>query len=248
MSNYDPYEASYINYIFSFDESIHFKPNLTDMFRKLNQYNAEIEYNINQQWPQLPLNSQPQLALNYQSQLPIQHHLPTQHQLHTQHSSYTQSELDLIQQPETKGSESDNKAAYYVYLLQSLSNPKKTYIGYTIDPVRRLRQHNGEISGGAERTKYARPWKMICYVTGFPNSKTALQFEWLNNHAKKMGLKQRNGVRGRIKTICDALQRPRFASTSPPTVSMKLYIVWLTRDNYTLPKKIKHCEEVHLTR
>lgn len=136
--------------------------------------------------------------------------------------------------------------AYYVYLLQSLSNPKKTYIGYTIDPVRRLRQHNGEITGGAERTKYARPWKMICYVTGFPNSKTALQFEWLNNHAKKMGLTQRNGVKGRIKTICDALQKPRFASTSPPTESMQLYIVWLTRDNYTLPKKIKNCTEVNL--
>lgn len=155
----------------------------------------------------------------------------------------------IISNPTPSDTRKDNTQkyqSYYVYLLQSINNERKTYIGYTIDPVRRLRQHNGEIMGGAKKTKDARPWRMICYVTGFPNSRTALQFEWLNNHAKKMGLKQRNGVKGRIKTMCDALQRHKFASTSPPTSSMQLYFVWLTYDKYTLPKKFKYCTEINL--
>ena len=95
---------------------------------------------------------------------------------------------------------------YHVYLLQSISNPRKTYIGYTVNPKRRIRQHNGEIEGGAWKTYRARPWKMICYITGFPDSRTALQFEWCNNHPKQMKLTRRNGVKGRIKTLHQALQ------------------------------------------
>ena len=38
------------------------------------------------------------------------------------------------------------KCKYYVYLLKStVSN--RTYVGYTVNIKRRLRQHNGEIKG-----------------------------------------------------------------------------------------------------
>ncbi len=44
---------------------------------------------------------------------------------------------------------------YGCYLLES-KNPKgkgRTYVGFTVNPRRRIRQHNGEIVNGAHKTK-----------------------------------------------------------------------------------------------
>lgn len=53
----------------------------------------------------------------------------------------------------------------------------RTYIGATPDVDRRLRQHNGELAGGAAATR-GRRWERICHVAGFPDHRAALQFEW----------------------------------------------------------------------
>lgn len=73
------------------------------------------------------------------------------------------------------------------YLLRSL-NPQanrfggRTYIGFTVNPERRVKQHNGILTQGAYRTKKWRPWEMVMLVTGFADQRTALQFEWTWQH------------------------------------------------------------------
>ena len=118
----------------------------------------------------------------------------------------------------------DNKSKHYCYLLKSI-NPiysRRTYIGYTIDPFRRIRQHNGEIVGGAKRTQKARPWKIICYISGFTTQRIALQFEWVNNHPKI----KRWGINGRLTTLAETLTMKRWTSNSPLSSSMFFTIHW----------------------
>lgn len=55
---------------------------------------------------------------------------------------------------------------YCCYLLTSLKEKCElhTYIGFTVHPQRRIRQHNGELVNGARQTAKKRPW----YVPGKP--------------------------------------------------------------------------------
>jgi predicted GIY-YIG superfamily endonuclease len=58
-----------------------------------------------------------------------------------------------------------------------VSETGRTYVGFTTNLERRLRQHNQELSGGAKATK-GQIWKRILSVAGFPSQQAALQFEW----------------------------------------------------------------------
>jgi len=67
---------------------------------------------------------------------------------------------------------------WYVYVLVSTSS-KRTYVGITKDPDNRLREHNGEIVGGAKATRPWRPW-VIGRLYGPLDSKSeALKLEHL---------------------------------------------------------------------
>ena len=50
---------------------------------------------------------------------------------------------------------------YYVYLLQSESNPEQRYVGFSSDLKKRLRVHN---SGGSVHTSKYRPWCLAGYT------------------------------------------------------------------------------------
>ena len=113
-----------------------------------------------------------------------------------------------------------------VYLITSASTGR-TYIGYTCNPERRIRQHNGEIVGGAKYTRSGRPWHFVCYITGFADQSTALQYEWINHHPPKGINKHKyRGVKRRLYILKETLKRDRFTSSSIPTRSMMFMIVF----------------------
>ncbi|KAH0791963.1 structure-specific endonuclease subunit SLX1 [Histomonas meleagridis] len=70
------------------------------------------------------------------------------------------------------------------YLLRSKNPSYKSacYVGFTVNPPHRLKQHNGEIVGGAFKTHSKRPWEMTIVVYGFSTRKHALRFEWTWQH------------------------------------------------------------------
>ncbi|KAI3425598.1 GIY-YIG domain-containing protein [Psidium guajava] len=67
--------------------------------------------------------------------------------------------------------------AWCVYLILSTNPPIKTYVGVTTDFHRRLRQHNGELNGGAKASRAGRPWVCACLVQGFKGRSDACVFE-----------------------------------------------------------------------
>mmetsp|Transcript_20169 Transcript_20169/g.24451 ORF Transcript_20169/g.24451 Transcript_20169/m.24451 type:complete len:172 (+) Transcript_20169:116-631(+) len=76
---------------------------------------------------------------------------------------------------------------YCCYLLTPLDKKncgKVTYVGFTNNPMRRIRQHNGEIKNGAKRTTRHRPWEFVLVVVGFPTKFSALSFEWAWQHSQ----------------------------------------------------------------
>eukprot|EP00761_Pharyngomonas_kirbyi_P005452 gb/GECH01005457.1/.p1 GENE.gb/GECH01005457.1/~~gb/GECH01005457.1/.p1 ORF type:complete len:244 (+),score=42.51 gb/GECH01005457.1/:1-732(+) len=88
-----------------------------------------------------------------------------------------------------------------VYMLHS-NHKRRTYVGYTTNIKRRLRQHCGIISGGAKATRIASnnrnkfnknknedknenknyDWEPIYIITGFTNRRQAKQLEWRIHH------------------------------------------------------------------
>ena len=69
---------------------------------------------------------------------------------------------------------------FYVYILQSLSNPDSFYIGFTHDLKSRLQEPN---SGKSLHTKKYMPWKLKNYFA-FEEEQKAKNFEtYLKTHS-----------------------------------------------------------------
>lgn len=125
-------------------------------------------------------------------------------------------------EPDLKSEENEEEEEanrFWVYVLESCASPHYSYVGFTVNRERRLRQHNGELaSGGAKYTKQHRPWRMVMSISVNGNNlnnewwtkNAALQLEWRCKHVSKgscrSGRKRRraqmgNPLKRRWKTI-----------------------------------------------
>ncbi|GMI55862.1 hypothetical protein ScalyP_jg7400 [Parmales sp. scaly parma] len=123
---------------------------------------------------------------------------------------------------------------FHCYLLRSsnVNFQASSYIGFTTKPSRRIRQHNGELKGGAKRTRASRPWEFAVVIGGFADKKVALSFEWHFQHpkkskslrakfgdaeARKLGLKR--GPKGKFAVLQSLLKCEPFCNCD----ELKLY-------------------------
>ena len=106
---------------------------------------------------------------------------------------------------------------YMVYILRS---GKFSYIGMTNDFLRRWKQHNKILKGGARYTSKREDWTPICIIDGFKSKVEAMQCEWK--------LKRVKGYLKRVKNVhTHFTEKIKWTSKSPliKTQGLKVYIV-----------------------
>ena len=79
---------------------------------------------------------------------------------------------------------------WWVYVIQSCEprpggKPGFYYVGCTNDPSRRLRQHNGLLTGGGKYTSKHRPWESRALYGPYGGRSEALKAEWALKHGKR---------------------------------------------------------------
>ena len=95
---------------------------------------------------------------------------------------------------------------YHCYLIVYKENDciKRTYIGITNNLNKRIKQHNGLISGGAKSTRCSNEWYYHTIVSNFKNKGEALSFEY---NWKKYS---RAGIDNKIKQLNKILPEAKF--------------------------------------
>jgi predicted GIY-YIG superfamily endonuclease len=134
--------------------------------------------------------------------------------------------------------EEDLNDIWSFYIIQ---NKGCTYAGVSPDPVKRLRKHNGEISGGAKYTLSKGPgWTHVCLVHGFKTKIQALQFEWASKHVPP---RDASGLINRLKKLFILFNKTNWTSKSPEASTVPLRLEWiiprpLALQEQTLPNYI----------
>ena len=100
---------------------------------------------------------------------------------------------------------------YFCYIIYNREG--RTYNGYTVNLKRRLRQHNGEIKGGARATRGKGPWSFLVVLTSpwWGSTSTAMQHEWSIKYPtrRRPRPKEFNGVLGRIHSLSAVFKHMR---------------------------------------
>lgn len=118
----------------------------------------------------------------------------------------------------------------YVCYILHCTNKKRTYVGITNNMTRRLRQHNGEINGGAKSTNSARsrPWSVVSTIAGFKCINHALMFEWALHHMKHIGTG--SGIPKRFTQLRHLLCKSKWTRRAPLANTVPLTITFTLND------------------
>lgn len=117
---------------------------------------------------------------------------------------------------------------YSVYVLES-GDRERTYVGLTNNLVKRLRQHNGIIKGGARYTSMKTNWKLACLVHGFNTDSQARKLEWRMHHTRTSG-KFKRPLHRRIQELNQVLLMNRWTKSCEPTRKIKGLTVCMMED------------------
>lgn len=110
---------------------------------------------------------------------------------------------------------------WFFYIIH---NKGCTYAGVSPDPVKRLKKHNGEISGGAKYTlSKGNGWEHVCIISGFQTKIQSMQFEWAVKHVPP---RDSGGLINRIKKLYIVLNKKNWTSKSPKADTVPLEINW----------------------
>jgi len=123
------------------------------------------------------------------------------------------------------------------YLLATCDGgSQKTYVGITPDLDRRLRQHNGLLSGGAKAT-HGREWKRLCHIRGFPDHRAALQFEWRWKQLSRPPRAAGGPLQRRFQALQTllALDRPTTAAIPYTDYAAPLEVMMESQDETIIP-------------
>ena len=127
----------------------------------------------------------------------------------------------MIENVEKEPLEVKAELPWSFYIIQ---NKGYTYAGVSPDVVKRLRKHNGELSGGAKYTHSKGPgWTHVCLVHGFQTKIQALQFEWASKHVPP---RDAGGVINRLKKLFVLFNKDRWTSKSPESSTVPLTLEW----------------------
>jgi len=119
----------------------------------------------------------------------------------------------------------EEKWSFYIIFHQQTG---ATYAGVSPDPIKRLRKHNGEISGGAKYTlSKGKGWQHVCLVHGFQSKIQSMQFEWAVKHVPPRNV---GGLQSRIKKLYSVFNKSHWTSKSPEASSVPLQIEWIKKD------------------
>ena len=113
-----------------------------------------------------------------------------------------------------------------MFLVYLIKNENKSYIGYTNDFLKRWKQHNCILKGGAKyttRNKGTNCWEPICIIDGFEDKCEAMRCEWK--------LKRKKGYLNRVKYIDYIFNNEeKFTKNGSEIKSLNLKIY--TKKNY----------------